>query len=254
MNLGALIAEVPYIACYVLTFSAFAAAGAWRDLRQESSGRNRRAAFWRVATPLIIGAILVAMIAVFFPVKAPPHDAEVPNASVNARKSLMQLAINATIVTPFVAWVLWRRQGPAALGVGKDDALRSLAIGACVSLVCIAMLGKLLVPLWSSTGTWWLFVSMLGVGVSEELIFRGFVLGSLAKRLPRKWAELGSAGIFSVVHVPQRIGSGMSPDEIAVSLLVLFIFGWCYAAAMRKGKNVPGLALVHAINNVCANS
>ena len=109
MNLGPLIAEVPYIACYSLTFSAFAAAGAWRDLRQESSGRNRRAAFWRVATPLIIGAILVAMIAVFFPVKAPPHDAEVPNASVNARKSLMQLAINATIVTPFVAWVLWRR-------------------------------------------------------------------------------------------------------------------------------------------------
>jgi hypothetical protein len=40
MNLGVLIAEVPYIACYVLTFSAFAAAGAWRDLRQESSERE----------------------------------------------------------------------------------------------------------------------------------------------------------------------------------------------------------------------
>ncbi len=47
MNLGALIAEVPHLACYVPTFSAFAAAGAWRDLRQESSGRNRRAAFGR---------------------------------------------------------------------------------------------------------------------------------------------------------------------------------------------------------------
>jgi hypothetical protein len=86
MNLGVLIAEVPYIACYVLTFSAFAAAGAWRDLRQESSGRNRRAAFWRVATPLIIGAILVAMIAVFFPVKAPPHDAEM--LSVRQREKI----------------------------------------------------------------------------------------------------------------------------------------------------------------------
>ena len=254
MNLGELIAEAPYIACYVLTFAAFAAAGAWRNLRQESSGRDRRAALWKVATPLIFGAILIATIAIFFPVTAPPHVAAVPNASVNARKSLIQLAINATMVAPFVAWVLWRRQGPAALGVGKDDALRSLAIGACISLVCIAMLGKLSIPSWSSIGTWWLFVSMLGVGVSEELIFRGFVLGSLAKRLPRKWAELGSAGIFSVVHVPQRIGSGMSPDEIAASLLVLLIFGWCYAAAMRKGKNVPGLALVHAINNVCADS
>jgi hypothetical protein len=40
MNLGPLIAEVPYIACYSLTFSAFAAAGAWRDLRQESSERE----------------------------------------------------------------------------------------------------------------------------------------------------------------------------------------------------------------------
>jgi membrane protease YdiL (CAAX protease family) len=254
MNIATLVAEAPYISCFILTFSAFAATGAWRDLRRGTSGQDRRSAILKFATPAVSGAILVATILLFFPGEPPPRDAEAPNASFNARNSLVQLAINATIVAPFVAWVMWRRQGPAALGVGKEDALRSLAIGSCVSLVCVATLGKLSIPFWSSPGTWWLLLAMLGVGASEELIFRGFVLGGLAKRLPRRWAELGSAALFSIVHVPQRIGSGMPPDEIAASLLVLVVWGWCYAAAMRKGKNVPGLALVHAIINVCAVS
>lgn len=95
---------------------------------------------------------------------------------------------------------------------------------------------------------------MLGVGASEELVFRGLLLGSLARRLPRVAAEVCSAAVFSVVHVPQRLAGGLSATEIALSLVLLFVWGWCYAAAMRTGKNVPGLALVHAIVNVCVIS
>lgn len=144
--------------------------------------------------------------------------------------------------------------GASALGLGTQDAIPSLALGVGVSLACVAMLGKLSISFWSSPSTWWLLLAMLGVGATEELIFRGFVLHALAKRLSRLAAEAWSAAIFSVVHTPQRLVHGMSITELAVSLAILFIWGWCYAAATRKGKHVPGLALVHAIANVCLGS
>ncbi|MBU3729403.1 MAG: CPBP family intramembrane metalloprotease [Phycisphaerales bacterium] len=252
MNIDQLIAQAPFIACWALTLCAFAAAGAWRARRQAARSHDSRSAVSRIATPLVVGVTLVAATLLLVPRAPLPEDAAVPTAAYGARGALIQLATNAALAAPFVAWVVWRRQGLGALGIGKEDALRSLAIGACVSLVCIAMLGRLSVPFWSTPGTWWQLLAMLGVGASEEIVFRGFVLGGLAKRMPRLWAELGSAVLFSLVHVPQRIASGMAPGEIAVSLVVLLAFGWCCAAAMRYGKNVPGLALVHAVFNVCA--
>ncbi|MFN9603387.1 MAG: CPBP family intramembrane glutamic endopeptidase, partial [Planctomycetota bacterium] len=202
------------------------------------------------AVPAIIGLIVIATIVLFFPAKPLPQD-EVPNASYGAKNALIQVATNTLIVAPFVGWVIWRRRGAAALGLSKEVFLRSLAIGACVALACILMLGRVSTEFWSSPSTWWVLVAMLGVGASEELIFRGLLLSSLAKRLQRVSAEGWSAAIFSGFHLPNQLASGYSASEITFSLLLLHIWGWCYAAAMRKGKNVPGLALVHAVTNIC---
>lgn len=254
MTSADLVAPWPAVACMMVTLAAFSAAGGWRALRDPSIGSDRRKAHWKVGAPALFGSTIVAAVVLLSPGGSPPHDAATPHADYGERNALIQLAINATIAAPLVAWVAWRRTGAAALGIGKQHLLPSLAVGACVSLACIAMLGRLSVPFWSSPGTWWLLLAMLGVGASEEAIFRGFVLGSLAKRWPRRSAELSSAALFSVVHVPQRLGGGVSTVEIAVSLLLLFIWGWCYAAAMRRGRNVPGLALVHAVTNACSDS
>jgi membrane protease YdiL (CAAX protease family) len=251
MTTDELIAELPAVACMAVTLAAFSSAGAWRALRVAGATDARRMAMWKFATPALLALAVVAAVIAWSPEGPLPPDSATPKASYNAKSALIQLAVNAALAAPFIAWVVWRRKGAAALGIGQQDALRSLAIGACVSLACVAMLGKLSASFWSSPGTWWLLLAMLGVGASEELIFRGLLLGSLAKRLSRPSAEVWSAIIFSVVHIPQRIGVGMSTVEIAVSVLILFIWGWCYAAAMRTGRNVPGLALVHAITNVC---
>jgi membrane protease YdiL (CAAX protease family) len=253
MTIAEIIAEVPSIACMVVTLAAYAADGAWRDLRKAECGRDRRSGTLRFAVPAIIGLIVIATIVLFFPAKTLPQD-EVPNASYGAKNALIQLAINTVLVAPFVGWVIWRRKGAAALGLAKEHFLRSLAIGTCVSLACIVMLGRVSTVFWSSPGTWWLLLAMLGVGASEELIFRGLLLSGLSKRLQRVSAEGWSAAIFSVFHLPNQLANGYSTSEITFSLLLLFIWGWCYAAAMRKGKNVPGLALVHAVTNVCVNA
>jgi membrane protease YdiL (CAAX protease family) len=246
-----LIALLPAVACMVFTLAAFMAFGAWRELRNACDIDHRQRAKRRIATLALLGLIAFAAPILLWPQGPPLQDSLAPHASYDAKSALFQLALSASIVAPFVAWVIWRRLGASALGLGTQDAIPSLAIGVGVSLACVAMLGKLSMSFWSSPSTWWLLLAMLGVGATEELIFRGFVLHALAKRLSRLAAEAWSAAIFSVVHTPQRLVLGMSITELAVSLAILFIWGWCYAAAMRKGKHVPGLALVHAIANVC---
>ncbi len=251
MTAAELIALLPAGACLVITLAAFMAFGAWRELRNACDIDHRRKAKRRIVALALLGLVVVAAPILLSPEHLPLQDAPAPHATYDAKSALFQLALNATIVAPFVAWVIWRRLGASALGLGTQDAIPSLAIGVGVSLACVAMLGKLSMSFWSSPSTWWLLLAMLGVGATEELIFRGFVLHALAKRLSRLAAEAWSAAIFSVVHTPQRLVHGMSITELAVSLAILFIWGWCYAAAMRKGKHVPGLALVHAIANVC---
>ena len=116
MTITHLLAEAPFIAFYLLTFCAFAAAGTWHGPRQEAGGHGGRAAGWRAAAPFVIGALLAVTILVLFPRAPLPHDAEVPTASYRASSALRQLAINATMVAPFVGWVMWRRQGVAEIG------------------------------------------------------------------------------------------------------------------------------------------
>lgn len=254
MTAADLIAELPAVACMAVTLAAFAAVGAWRELRDADTTESQRPARWKIAVPALVGLIVVAAVVFLSPGSSPPGDGFVPHASYGPKDAMIQLAINAALAAPFIAWVVWRRKGAAALGIGTRDLLRSLVVGACVSAACIAMLGKLSASFWSSPGTWWLLLAMLGVGASEEMIFRGFVLRGCAKRMSRSSAEVWSAAIFAVVHVPQRLGHGLSTAEVAVSVVILFIWGSCYAAAMRRGQNVPGLALVHAVMNVCVIS
>lgn len=141
MTTAELIAQWPVVACFLVTLAAFAAAG---------SAGNRRSGLRSVVVPAIVGAALVASTLPLFPGRPASQDAPVPHASCGVSDALVQLAINAAFATPFVLWVVWRRRGAAALGLGRQDALRSVAVGACVSLACIAMLDRLSVPFWSS--------------------------------------------------------------------------------------------------------
>ena len=252
MTAAEIIAQVPTLACMVVTAAAFTAAGMWRGPPDPSGGERWRTGRWKVLVPMIVGALVISALVTLGRGRPTSPDAPIPHASYGPGNAMFQLAINAALVAPFVAWVAWRRGGAAALGVGTQDLFSSLAVGAGVSLACIVMLGQMSGSFWSSPGTWWLLVAMLGVGVSEELVFRGLLLGSLAKRMPRAAAEATSAAIFSAVHLPQRLAVGMTWAEAAASLVLLFVWGWCYAVAMRAGRNVPGLALVHAVTNVCS--
>ena len=72
----------------------------------------------------------------------------------------------------------------------------------------------------------------------EEAIFRGFLLASLASRVPRRWAIVGSAVVFALAH--------FAPHRAAALLLLGLLFGWLYSRTGSLGAAV----LAHSLWNL----
>jgi membrane protease YdiL (CAAX protease family) len=91
-----------------------------------------------------------------------------------------------------------------------------------------------------------LLYGVVQTGFVEELFFRGLIAGSLSRRLPLLWANLGQAVIFLVPHLfvltvmPELWG--ILPVIFAGSLL----WGW----VRIKSGSVIGSWLMHASANV----
>ena len=91
-----------------------------------------------------------------------------------------------------------------------------------------------------------LLYGVVQTGFPEELLFRGLVAGSLSRRLPLLWANLGQAVVFLVPHLfvltvmPELWG--ILPVIFAGSLL----WGW----VRIKSGSIIGSWLMHASANV----
>jgi membrane protease YdiL (CAAX protease family) len=91
-----------------------------------------------------------------------------------------------------------------------------------------------------------LLYGVVKTGFPEEFLFRGLIAGSLSRRLPILWANLGQALIFFLPHLlvlrvmPELWG--ILPVIFAGSLL----FGW----VRIKSGSIIGSWLMHASGNV----
>jgi membrane protease YdiL (CAAX protease family) len=179
---------------------------------------------------------------------APPSDA-LADDSYTLGQALVQLGLNLVIVIPFAATMAIRRQRPASAGLTRQHLLSALSIGAVAGMVAVASNGKLSPAFWSSSDTLLQLLAQLGVGFSEETIFRGYLHVRFSIWLGRR-AWVLTAAIFAVWHVPQLLASGVPPAGMARHLVALFAWGLAYDWSMRRMGNVTGLALLHAIMNV----
>ena len=91
-----------------------------------------------------------------------------------------------------------------------------------------------------------LLYGVVQTGFPEELLFRGLIAGSLSRRLPLLWANLGQALIFFIPHLlvltvmPEMWG--ILPIIFAVALFC----GW----VRIKSDSIFGSWLLHASGNV----
>jgi membrane protease YdiL (CAAX protease family) len=83
-------------------------------------------------------------------------------------------------------------------------------------------------------------------GLSEELLFRGLIAGSLSRGLPFLWANLTQAAIFFLPHLAILF---VAPEAAAILPLVFagaLVLGWL---RIRSGS-ILGPWIVHASGNV----
>lgn len=68
------------------------------------------------------------------------------------------------------------------------------------------------------------FLVILAAPFGEELFFRGFLYGSLRRRIGLGWATVVSAGFFALFHAPQ--GATLIPLMLVVGVLLAMLYEW----------------------------
>jgi membrane protease YdiL (CAAX protease family) len=188
------------------------------------------------------------------------------NAALSA---LVNLLIVAGL--PFFAYFLyhkWRHKHAFAeilLRAGLQlGASRYVAYSVAFSLVAVAILTIWPPPLapflrdgspqqqFVGLGLSGLSVSMallygvVTTGFPEELLFRGLIAGSLSRRLPFLWANLGQALIFLIPHL---LVLRIMPEMWGI-LPVIFLGSLLWGWVRIKSGSIIGSWLMHASGNV----
>ena len=91
-----------------------------------------------------------------------------------------------------------------------------------------------------------LLYGVVKTGFAEELLFRGLIAGSLSRRLPLVWANLGQALIFVVPHLVLLF---IMP-EFWIVLPLIFVGDLFLGWVRIKSGSIIGSWLIHASVNV----
>lgn len=90
------------------------------------------------------------------------------------------------------------------------------------------------------------FITLICIPLVEEILFRGFLQNFLLSKLPRVWALLLTALIFTLAHF--NLHQGLGNVEILLSLFVLSLFlSYVYE---KKGSLLACLALHQIFNTI----
>jgi membrane protease YdiL (CAAX protease family) len=176
----------------------------------------------QIVTFQVYGVLVGSLILGFRPSQAPPLSLRRAKpvffaiAPVALAGAIAVSAIIYALLSPFVGSVEQSVRG--VLSIATD--VKWIGIAPLQVWAIATLRGTLLAPLF------------------EELLFRGAVLGWLAKRLPLSWAIVVSATLFALMH-------GF-PIVMPYAFLFGLIAGWL---RVRSGSTLPGL-LMHALNNL----
>lgn len=213
---------------------------------------------------VLVGAITVSVMV------SPPHDVKRPGAD----ELLLHVTITTLIINAFLAiglTVIFRRlidrKPVKSLGLAWHSFEAHACAGFCLG---IALPGAATLLLYATGHLEWSqahvnfadlltgSVLMASIALTEEMVFRGYILNNLMESM-NKWAALGiSALMFSVAH-----GSNPGITSIAIANLLLagmllginfiytrniwfavfFHFSWNFSQGPVLGYPVSGLPL-----------
>ena len=91
-----------------------------------------------------------------------------------------------------------------------------------------------------------LLYGVVQTGFPEELNFRGLIAGSLSRRLPLLWANLGQALIFFIPHL---LVLTVMPEMWGILPIIFAVALFCGWVRIKSGS-IFGSWLLHASGNV----
>jgi membrane protease YdiL (CAAX protease family) len=84
-----------------------------------------------------------------------------------------------------------------------------------------------------------LLVSIIFVGITEEMVFRGWILNATLKIMSCKYAVLLNAFLFLVIHFPIWIHNGIFVNTIlSGNFLSILLLSVVFSATFIKSKNL----------------
>jgi uncharacterized protein len=195
-----------------------------------------------------------------------------PLASATGGVFTGSLIVNVIFLATMVGGVMFLRGGLRLYDVGLI--FRRLGGGIAFTLAfwgaaqLVHMLAGLLYrgrvelsPAWNDPGFMigLVLAQIFGNALFEEIAYRGFLFPQLylwlGDRQRNPWKRLGlalliSQGAFALSHIPNRIYLGMTPDAIAVDLLLLLTWGVFYTIIYLRTDNLFVVVGAHAMGNV----
>jgi len=88
------------------------------------------------------------------------------------------------------------------------------------------------------------------VGITEEIVFRGFLLNAFLKRMKMQYAIALDAVLFLFIHYPIWIYRGLGASEILMASVTVPILSVFFAFSFIKTKNIIVPIVLHMIWNL----
>ncbi len=180
-----------------------------------------------LSTWAVIGTLGLAMgaeFAIFAAVaRGPMYVSAYGSATgVVVRQLVVPSAITLAVTLAIVATLGWRRASGLVPGTATRWGTVPLGVFLFATVLTVG------IPEVSSRGSAVIGLVMTGLflaALTEEVLFRGFLLHGLTRRLGGRSAVLAGSALFAAAHVPALAQANEPPGQIAVALVVLFGFG-----------------------------
>ncbi len=168
----------------------------------------------------------------------------------------------AEIVSEAVKCLLWIlpalwmiRRYPDALGVSLEEMtapkfpFRKVAPWlACMILVPLASAFRAGGGIRIAPGFHWysLIGGFLTVGITEELVFRGWLYNATLKKLPTGYAELLNAVLFLLIHIPiWMLHGALVSNLLSGKWITIVALSWLFCWIFRETKCLWAPVILH---------
>ena len=88
------------------------------------------------------------------------------------------------------------------------------------------------------------------VGITEEIVFRGFLLNAFLKKMKMHYAVALDAVLFTLIHYPIWIYRGFDSSQLLSTSIFVIVISACFAYSFIKTKNILIPMALHMIWNL----